>query len=71
MVEDTGLERIIYKGWFVEVTKLPTGSWMATVEASPGKADPVGKFDSQEAAVKAAKRYIDDRRVERLGEEHA
>ncbi|MEA3509615.1 MAG: hypothetical protein U9R33_04015 [candidate division NC10 bacterium] len=58
----------MYKGFFISITKLPTGSWMAMVEASPGEADPVGKFDSQEAAVNAAKKYIDDRREERRGQ---
>lgn len=63
-------------GFSISAAKLPSGCWKATVEAlgvsravdtaGPGEGAALpGEFDSEEAAVDAAKIYINDRLMER------
>jgi hypothetical protein len=62
---------IRYKGFSISVLKLPLGRWLASIETlgpkrgvmavpGPGQGEPVpGEFDSEDAAVEAAKAHID------------
>ncbi len=59
-----------YQGYKISTGRLPTGRWKATISgipvtgstatAPPGSGEPVpGEFDSEEAALDAAKKHID------------
>ena len=69
--------RKIYRKFQIWVTQLHGGAWVSSVEAlpekgamftsGPGKQGPAGEFDSEEAAVEAAMRYIDAKWAQRGG----
>ena len=63
-----------YKGFSISVLKLPSGRWFASIEklgpkrgmmtlSGPGQGEPVpGEYDSENAAVEAAKLHFECKR---------